>query len=312
MSDRLLWPWEMFHLHFQDTVSRMSSLSSESNRYYVWYFLWFLCNCNCLYLSLGSSSRLDSSPTKLSRVATSAKPSSTGSNSNSNSLQRGFSLTKSFSSVLFDRSSIGSASLSASGTAATSSKNLKSASICEREVSNTSHESGFFSAGNLTHGEINQTFPRRRKNASRTSLLGPPSLEHPNEAAMSGGSSETNTVLSSSQKSEIIKHFSNTTSVYVKSQIPQQGFLPIKPLYFEIPRASYSSQTAAVNAGSSFVGRQWIFREIHQHLSSHLPTNKGVIIRGGPGTGKTELVVNLVENSFFGRNFKGMQVCNVS
>ena len=50
------------------------------------------------------------------------------------------------------------------------SKNICSSVPCAAaapcSASNTSHESGFFSAGNLTHGEINQTFPRRRKNAS--------------------------------------------------------------------------------------------------------------------------------------------------
>merc|ERR1740137_367204 len=38
----------------------------------------------------------------------------------------------------------------------------------------------------------------------------------------------------------------------------------------------------------------------HQ-LSSLLATNKGVVVRGGPGTGKTEVCLALVENSCFGR-----------
>ena len=116
---------------------------------------------------------------------------------------------------------------------------------------------------------------RRRKNASRTSLLG--ALD---ESAMS----DSNTVSSSSQLSrikEIIRPSSNYSVKY--SQIPpQQGFLSLKPLYFEIPRSissSYQSQTS-----QNFVGRQWVFREVHQHLSSNLPTNRGVIIKGTSST----------------------------
>ena len=38
-----------------------------------------------------------------------------------------------------------------------------------------------------------------------------------------------------------------------------------------------------------------------EHLASNLPTNKGVVIVGGPGTGKTALLLKLVEMSCFGR-----------
>ena len=50
-----------------------------------------------------------------------------------------------------------------------------------------------------------------------------------------------------------------------------------------------------------FVGRHWLFREIHEHLTSDLPTNRGVVISGGPGSGKTAIILQLVENSCFGR-----------
>ena len=41
--------------------------------------------------------------------------------------------------------------------------------------------------------------------------------------------------------------------------------------------------------------------EAAEHLASNLPTNKGVVIVGGPGTGKTALLLKLVEMSCFGR-----------
>ena len=50
-----------------------------------------------------------------------------------------------------------------------------------------------------------------------------------------------------------------------------------------------------------FVGRQWLYGEVAEHLASNLPTNKGVVIVGGPGTGKTSLLLKLVEMSCFGR-----------
>ena len=51
-----------------------------------------------------------------------------------------------------------------------------------------------------------------------------------------------------------------------------------------------------------FIGRAWLYREISDHISSDLPTNKGVIITGVSGAGKTALILQLVENSCFGRN----------
>ena len=211
-----------------------------------------------LNYALGASSTSGgSSPTKVSRVV--SKP--TSSKSSSSSLQRSF--TKSISSVLFEGNGSGK-------------------SLTEREISNTSHESGFFSAvghPGAARAEINQTFPRRRKNASRTSLL---VLQ---ADKMSGVEDESSVSGSSSHVDQL--HLNSI----------QHSFLPIKPLHFEIPRSSQAS--------SGLVGRQWLQREIQTHLTSHLPTNRGVIIRGGPGTGKTELILSLVEKSAFGRAIRG-------
>ena len=54
--------------------------------------------------------------------------------------------------------------------------------------------------------------------------------------------------------------------------------------------SSPKSPTNAACLPSSFVGRRWLFREIQMNLTQDLPTNGGVVIHGGPGTGKTELM----------------------
>jgi hypothetical protein len=50
-----------------------------------------------------------------------------------------------------------------------------------------------------------------------------------------------------------------------------------------------------------FIGRLWLYREISEHLTSDLPTNRGVVVTGGPATGKTAAILQLVEHSCFGR-----------
>ena len=82
---------------------------------------------------------------------------------------------------------------------------------------------------------------------------------------------------------------------------PSEHFSPVngqpqnwvlKPLFFEVPQR---------DPNPIFVGRQWLYGEAAEHLASNLPTNKGVVIVGGPGTGKTALLLKLVEMSCFGR-----------
>ncbi len=79
---------------------------------------------------------------------------------------------------------------------------------------------------------------------------------------------------------------------YRMQELARPQVLPLKPLFFEVPGG---------NPEGLFVGRQWLFREVSEHLSSDLPTNRGVIIAGGAGSGKTTIVLQLVENSCFGR-----------
>ena len=76
----------------------------------------------------------------------------------------------------------------------------------------------------------------------------------------------------------------------------RQPYWTLKPLYFEVPSMDQPL------SGPIFVGRAWLYREISDHISSDLPTNKGVIITGVLGAGKTTSILQLVENSCFGRN----------
>ena len=81
---------------------------------------------------------------------------------------------------------------------------------------------------------------------------------------------------------------------------PHEHFSPVngqphwvlKPLFFEVPQR---------DPNPIFVGRQWLYGEVVEHLASNLPTNRGLVISGGPGTGKTSLLLKLVEMSCFGR-----------
>jgi len=153
----------------------------------------------------------------------------------------------------------------------------------ERDFSNTSQESGFYSS--VGQEDINQTFPRRRKDASRASVIDLHSFKQLQPPASISHGHSTSSQLDCPHKYAAGHHASQTL---------QPTFLNIKPLYFEVPHSTLSS--------SALVGRDWLYREMQHHLSSHLATNKGVIVRGGPGTGKTEVCLALVENSCFGRS----------
>lgn len=47
-----------------------------------------------------------------------------------------------------------------------------------------------------------------------------------------------------------------------------------------------------------FTGRQWLLHELESVINS---SNPGILISGSPGTGKTALILQLVEHSCFGR-----------
>nr|XP_050866440.1 protein TANC2 isoform X1 [Vespula vulgaris] len=65
--------------------------------------------------------------------------------------------------------------------------------------------------------------------------------------------------------------------------------LTLKPLFFEVP---------LLETEPLFTGRIWLLHEILSVINSSSP---GILISGSPGTGKTALVLQLVEHSCFGR-----------
>ncbi|XP_047531448.1 protein TANC2 isoform X3 [Vanessa atalanta] len=80
----------------------------------------------------------------------------------------------------------------------------------------------------------------------------------------------------------------STTSSELKKVHPTPQ-LTLRPLFFEVP----SSENENV-----FSGRHWLIRDMEKALAS---TSSGILISGCPGTGKTALILQLVEYSCFGR-----------
>jgi hypothetical protein len=77
---------------------------------------------------------------------------------------------------------------------------------------------------------------------------------------------------------------------------PVQWFL--KPLFFQVPQRE---------PNSLFIGRRWLYSEIADHLLSETSDNRGVIITGTPGSGKTAIMLQLVDHSCFGRGQSGLR-----
>lgn len=68
--------------------------------------------------------------------------------------------------------------------------------------------------------------------------------------------------------------------------------LTLKPQFFEVPQQE---------PDPIFVGRHWLLRELSNIFQS--TETSSVLIAGQPGTGKTSIVLQLVEHSCFGRKF---------
>ncbi|GAB6031968.1 hypothetical protein CHUAL_010349 [Chamberlinius hualienensis] len=79
--------------------------------------------------------------------------------------------------------------------------------------------------------------------------------------------------------------------------------IDLKPLFFEVPHQHGKS--------SMFIGRQWILREIEEALCPSRQNSRGVIISGGIGSGKTSVILQLVENSCFGRRKDEPVYCEI-
>ena len=174
-------------------------------------------------------------------------------------------------------------------------KQMKTASTADWKkrprLVNNSLDSGVF-----FNSSPDNTLPRRRKEVSRRN-------SHELQKSNSSTSVESQTAprpthasLFSRRLSKLSTGLSKITNGncmtliagHLYSQVLQPKFP--KPLYFEVPQC----------LPNPLVGRQWMFHEMREHLSSHLPTNRGVILAGGPGTGKTACILAMVENSCFG------------
>ncbi|XP_069967307.1 protein TANC2 isoform X2 [Bactrocera oleae] len=82
---------------------------------------------------------------------------------------------------------------------------------------------------------------------------------------------------------------SKRNAVYKPATV-QPVQLALKPLFFEVPLPE---------PDPPFIGRQWLLRELSNILTG--TETPGVLINGNPGTGKTALILQLVEYSCFGR-----------
>lgn len=69
----------------------------------------------------------------------------------------------------------------------------------------------------------------------------------------------------------------------------QHAQLMLKPLFFEVP---------LLESDPLFTGRHWLLQELKNLLDG---SNPGALISGSPGTGKTALILQLVDHSCFGR-----------
>ncbi|XP_058821683.1 protein TANC2 isoform X2 [Topomyia yanbarensis] len=74
------------------------------------------------------------------------------------------------------------------------------------------------------------------------------------------------------------------------AQYRQQQQLTLKPLFFEVPNQE---------PDPLFVGRHWLVRELANAVQS--TDSPGILLSGNLGTGKTALLLQLVEYSCFGR-----------
>ncbi|XP_059560348.1 protein TANC1 isoform X11 [Myotis daubentonii] len=70
----------------------------------------------------------------------------------------------------------------------------------------------------------------------------------------------------------------------------------LKPLLFEVP---------SITTDSVFVGREWLFQQIEQNLrNTELPENRGAVVVGNVGFGKTAIISKLVALSCHGSRMR--------
>lgn len=70
----------------------------------------------------------------------------------------------------------------------------------------------------------------------------------------------------------------------------------LKPLLFEVP---------SITTDSVFVGRDWLFHQIEEHLrNTELTENRGAVVVGNVGFGKTAIISKLVALSCHGSRMR--------
>ncbi|XP_048485454.1 protein TANC2 [Plutella xylostella] len=132
---------------------------------------------------------------------------------------------------------------------------------------------------------------------SNCSSSSPGSRRHSVNTLQNGSKSEELTRMSSgffknrktaARRSARASSKQSSTSSELKKVHPSPQ-LTLRPLFFEVP---------ATDSQSFFSGRQWLIRDMEKAIES---SSSGILISGGPGTGKTALILQLVEYSCFGR-----------
>ncbi|XP_012226066.1 protein TANC2 isoform X3 [Linepithema humile] len=89
-------------------------------------------------------------------------------------------------------------------------------------------------------------------------------------------------------------------SIDAKLRFVHATQLTLKPLFFEVP---------LLEEDPLFAGRQWLLHELECMINGSSP---GILISGSPGTGKTALILQLVEHSCFGRRREQLKPLEVN
>ncbi|XP_026743736.1 protein TANC2 isoform X3 [Trichoplusia ni] len=132
--------------------------------------------------------------------------------------------------------------------------------------------------------------------ASNCSSSSPGSRRHSVNTLQSGRSDELTRMSSgffktrktAARRSARVNSKQSSSSSEIKKVHPSPQ-LTLRPLFFEVP--STDNQTF-------FCGRHWLMRDMEKALDS---SSAGILVSGCPGTGKTALILQLVEYSCFGR-----------
>ncbi|KAM4524513.1 protein TANC2 isoform 1-T1 [Odontesthes bonariensis] len=97
-----------------------------------------------------------------------------------------------------------------------------------------------------------------------------------------------------------LRAYANNTHAWQSQSLRFAPYRPqdiaLKPLLFEVP---------SITMDSVFTGREWLFQEIDAHLNSpNSSTNRGVVIVGNIGFGKTAIISRLVALSCHGTRMR--------